>query len=129
MFLRYLQKLLNTLKSYSMRKPLLAISLIYLSAFLFFKEEVHSFAHHIKEVNHKHSLACFFGGKKKEKGLVENCLIHDLFIAQHSLLDLTFFAMPSPKLLTFNFFVTKEVRVSQNSLFLLPPSRAPPIIS
>ena len=113
-----------------MRKALLAISLIYLSVFLFFKEEVHSFAHHIKEVNHKHSLACFFGGEeKKETGLEETCLTHDLFIAQHCLLDLTFFAMPSPILLTFTFFGKKEVKVFQNSLFLLPPSRAPPIIS
>jgi len=112
-----------------MRKPFLAFLILYLGTFLFFQEEIHNLSHHLKEVNHNHSLKCFFdGGKEKKPGLAESCQFHDLFIKE-SVSEISFFTLLVPQLLDVTYFFPEKIVISQNFIFFLPPSRAPPIIS
>jgi hypothetical protein len=112
-----------------MRKNFLAFLILYLSTFLFFQDEIHGLSHHLKEVNHTHSLKCFFdGGKEKKSGLTETCHFHDLFIKE-SISEISFFTLLAPQLLNTTYFFPKKVAISENFIFFLPSSRAPPIIS
>jgi hypothetical protein len=112
-----------------MRKPFLAFLVFYLVTFLFFQEEIHGFSHHLKEVNHLHSLKCFFGsGEERKLGITETCHFHDLFI-KDSVSGINFFSSLTPQLLNVTYFFPEMVAISENFIFFLPASRAPPIIS
>jgi len=113
-----------------MRKPFLALLIIYFSTFLFFQEEIHTFSHHLKEVNHIHSLKCFFdGGEEKKPGLAETCFWHKLFLGRDFFVEMNFSSLIAPKLLNVTYFFPERVPISENFIFFLPPSRAPPVIS
>jgi hypothetical protein len=109
-----------------MRKYFLAFLI---TPFLFFQEEIHGLSHHLREINHIHSFKCFFeGGEKKKSGITETCHFHDLFI-QDSLSKLSFVILTVPQLLNLTYFFPEKVVISENFIFFLPGSRAPPIIS
>ncbi len=109
-----------------MRKFLLFLLL----PFLLFKGEIHNFSHHIREYHHKHRLECLFShDEKKEVGINEACLFHDLFIVQNSVLGLDFFALKSPQIITIVFVHFDVPQKEKLDLSFLPNSRGPPALS
>lgn len=112
-----------------MRKTFLTFLIFYFSSFLFFQEEIHSFSHHLKEINHSHSLKCIFdGGLPSKPGIAESCDGHDLFI-KDSIIKFNFSSLLPPKLLNKTYFFPEKVANFKNFIFFLPLSRAPPKIS
>ena len=112
-----------------MRKTFLTFLIFYFSAFLFFQEEIHSFSHHFKEINHAHTLNCIFDdGTPNEPGIAESCHFPDLFI-KDSFIKFNFFSLLASQLLNTTYFYPEKVSNFQNVIFLLPLSRAPPKIS
>lgn len=110
-----------------MRKSSLAFLILYLGTFLFLKEEIHHFSHHVKETHHAHSLSCFFEGEKEEPGLKETCLLHDLY-SQKSFGGINFFSLKNPLLLSMTpaFF---SPTIYKNFSFFPKLSRGPPKFS